>query len=156
MIDWQIELPDAWATEALGKQLASVCHAPLHIYFQGEIGAGKTTLIRALLQALGITESIRSPTYTLVEHYQTPNYLIYHFDLYRLNDPEELEYLGWRDFFAAPALCLVEWPQQGTGLLPVADINCLLEFNHRAGRVVQFTSTLDKGVGVIQQLQQAR
>lgn len=153
IIDWQITLPDESATVALAKQLATVCDAPLHVYFQGDIGAGKTTFIRALLQSLGIHESIRSPTYTLVEHYQTEQNDIYHFDLYRLNDPEELEYLGWRDFFAAPAWCLVEWPERGAHWLPPPDVYCLLEFKS-TGRVVHVTSGSAVGARVMRQWQQ--
>jgi tRNA threonylcarbamoyladenosine biosynthesis protein TsaE len=150
-IEWQLVLPDEAATIQLGGQLARACVHPLHIYFQGEIGAGKTTLIRALLQALGVSGTIGSPTYTLVEHYQTNRYPVYHFDLYRLKDAEELEYLGWRDLFASDALCLVEWPEQGQGLLPMPDITCLLDFKE-AGRVIQFTGKSKSGAQMIERL----
>jgi tRNA threonylcarbamoyladenosine biosynthesis protein TsaE len=153
-IEWQLALPDEAATIQLGRPLAKVCDCPMHIYFQGEIGAGKTTLIRALLRASGIAGTIGSPTYTLVEHYQTARYLIHHFDLYRLKDAEELEYLGWRDLFASDALCLVEWPEQGQRLLPAPDVNCLLDFKE-TGRVIQFTGKSKLGVQMINRLKTA-
>ena len=153
-IEWQLALADEAATMQLGERLAVVCDDPVRIYFQGEIGAGKTTLIRALLRALGVIGTIGSPTYTLVEHYQTDRYPVHHFDLYRLKDAEELEYLGWRDLFASDALCLVEWPEQGQSLLPAPDVNCLLDFEE-TGRVIRFTGHSAQGAQLIDRLKGA-
>ncbi len=112
---------DEAATCVFSKQLASICPDSALIYLRGSLGVGKTTLIRAFLRAKGITGTIRSPTYTLVEVYQDH---LYHFDLYRLESPEELEYIGFRDYLIPPALCLIEWPERGEGMLPEPDLDC--------------------------------
>lgn len=92
------------------------------IYLQGDLGAGKTTLTRGVLRGYGYGGAVKSPTYTLVEPYQFPQCNIYHFDLYRLSDPEEVTYLGTDDYFSADNLCLVEWAERGRDTLPAADL----------------------------------
>lgn len=116
-----IILPDAVATEAFGNQLAAIVKAPTVIFLEGELGAGKTTLVRGFLRGVGYQDSVKSPTFTLVESYQFETYSIYHFDLYRLNAPEELELMGVRDYFTEDAIVLVEWPERGLRFLPKAD-----------------------------------
>jgi tRNA threonylcarbamoyladenosine biosynthesis protein TsaE len=112
---------DAEAMDALGRRLARVLEGGI-VFLEGELGAGKTTLARGILRGLGHTGTVRSPTYTLVEPYALPGATVYHLDLYRLVDPEELEWLGLRDMLQGDALLLIEWPERGAGCLPQADL----------------------------------
>ncbi|MDT8406382.1 MAG: tRNA (adenosine(37)-N6)-threonylcarbamoyltransferase complex ATPase subunit type 1 TsaE [Methylococcales bacterium] len=135
----RIDLPDSTATEAIGRALWPVLQSGGCVYLQGDLGAGKTTLVRALLQAAGWQGLVKSPTYTLVESYRVATGAIYHFDLYRLASPEELEYIGMRDYLEQSALCLIEWPENGRGMLPKADVGVRLEYAG-AGRRLTLTS----------------
>ena len=121
------QLEDADATQALGAELARGM-APGIVFLNGDLGAGKTTLARGFLRGLGYDGKVRSPTYTLVEPYALEPYRVYHLDLYRLSDAEELELLGLRDMLAEDALLLVEWPERGRGYLPAADLTVELEY----------------------------
>ena len=109
-------------TRAFGAALAPVLHAGLVIYLQGELGAGKTTLARGILAGLGVTDRIKSPTYTLVEPYNVSSLYLYHFDFYRLRRPAEWIEAGFRDYFSPASLCLVEWPEKAGDDLPAADL----------------------------------
>ena len=124
-------LADAAATEQLGARLARSI-TPAIVYLRGDLGAGKTTLARGLIRALGYTGTVRSPTYTLVEPYTCERCPVFHLDLYRLADAEELEWLGLRDMLAEPALLLVEWPERGHGILPPADLTIDLDYSDSA------------------------
>lgn len=120
-------LADATATEGLGANLRS---APpgLVVYLHGDLGAGKTTLVRGLLRALGHEGAVPSPTYTLLEPYDVGGRRVLHLDLYRLGDPEELEYLGLRDDLDGSVIMFIEWPERGRGALPKADLDIHLDY----------------------------
>ena len=121
-------LNSAAATEALGARLASALAPGCVLYLRGDLGAGKTTLARGLLRGLGHPGTVKSPTFTLVEPYQLGRWRLFHWDLYRLADPEELEYLGLRDQIDGEAVLLIEWPERGQGALPRADVAVWLEY----------------------------
>ncbi len=130
-----LELADEAATLALGARLAAAAAEGGMLFLRGELGAGKTTLVRGLLRALGHAGSVRSPTYTLVESYEVGGRAIHHLDLYRLADPEELEFLGLRELLDGRALCLVEWPERGAGILPAPDLELELDYLGSGRRV---------------------
>jgi tRNA threonylcarbamoyladenosine biosynthesis protein TsaE len=137
-------------TVALGAKIASALQGGEMIYLSGELGAGKTTFVRGLLNALGHSGNVKSPTYTLVEPYSINGRNIYHFDLYRINDPEELEAMGIRDYCDGESVCLFEWPEQGEDVLPAADI--VLSLSHcDAGRELKIESKSSKGEHIYSQ-----
>lgn len=130
-------LTDPGATEALGAALARAAPTTGLLLLHGTLGMGKTTLVRGFLHALGHDGPVKSPTYTLVEPYDLADRRVLHFDLYRLGDPEELEFLGVREDLDGGALCLIEWPENGAGWLPGADLEVFLEpLKGGAGRQV--------------------
>ncbi len=134
-----ITLSSPQQTGQLGAALWS-CRDELGLVFlQGELGAGKTTLVRGLLRAAGYVGAVKSPTYTLVEEYRLTDKTIYHFDLYRLHDPEELEWIGLDEYLTGNSLCLIEWPQMGQGFLPEADLTIQLNIVDDS-RQVEMTS----------------
>lgn len=144
-------LCDEQAMADFGAQLAQALDAGGVVFLLGDLGMGKTTLSRGVLRGCGHTGSVKSPTYTLVEPYETPAGAVYHFDLYRLSDPEELEFLGIRDYFTDDALCLVEWPEKGKGILPQPDLEIRLSLSGQ-GREVELTARTQKGQHVVDTL----
>jgi len=111
-------------TQAFATRLAGALQAvggDAFIALHGDLGAGKTTLVRHLLHALGVTGRVKSPTYAVVESYDLPAFAVWHLDFYRFNDPQEFEDAGLRDIFASPGLKLAEWPDKAAGHLPAAD-----------------------------------
>lgn len=127
-----IQLPTEEETVKVAMEMARCIQTPLLMTFRGEIGAGKTTFIRAMLRAIGVKSAIKSPTFSLVESYLVRDLHIHHFDLYRIHDEEELDYIGFRDYFGTNALCCIEWPEHGASYLTRVDIEFSLK-------------TLDKG-----------
>ncbi len=118
----QVFLKNSAETELLGALLWQVLPEKCLVFLSGDLGVGKTTLIRGLLRAAGYSGAVRSPTYSLVEEYQLGEQYVFHFDLYRLKDPEELEWMGMDGYLSQSALCCIEWPQMGDGFLPKADV----------------------------------
>lgn len=120
--------------ERIGQDLSEALaqmpsHSPIIIHLNGNLGAGKTTLTRAFLRARGYEGTVKSPTFTLVEPYEFENYTIYHFDLYRLNSPLELEGIGMRDYFSPHTYSFIEWPEKGGALCPRATVEISIEIN---------------------------
>ena len=128
----EIIIPDEKAMMQFGGSIAEQFPKGGIVLLNGELGAGKTTFVRGLLRSLGFQGTVKSPTYTLVEPYlithKNKNRNIYHFDLYRLGDPEELEYMGGRDYWSSDSLCLIEWPEKAHGYLPDADMSLTIEY----------------------------
>ena len=120
------------------------------IELHGDLGAGKTTLVRHLLRALGVQGRIKSPTYAVVEPYELPDLMIWHFDFYRFNDPREWEDAGFRDIFASPGLKLAEWPEKAIGVLPRADLVIYLETTDSEARQVTLSAQTETGVALLQ------
>jgi tRNA threonylcarbamoyladenosine biosynthesis protein TsaE len=162
-----LSLASAQATEELGAGLAHIL-ALAHrvrgnaciIYLRGDLGAGKTTLARGFLRGLGYVGRVKSPTYTLVETYRVEDARVFHFDLYRLVDPEELDYIGFRDYVDDRSILLIEWPEHGLGVLPQDDLRIEMTFAGDSiadeARSCQLTAHSVLGEGILVRLRAKR
>ncbi|QUI62532.1 tRNA (adenosine(37)-N6)-threonylcarbamoyltransferase complex ATPase subunit type 1 TsaE [Pseudoalteromonas sp. A22] len=148
----KFDLADEPATVAMGNKIANVIRQGAVLFLHGDLGAGKTTLTRGIVQSLGHSGKVKSPTYTLVEPYELDDVSIYHFDLYRLGSPEELEYMGIRDYFASNAICVVEWPEKGEGFIPNPDIDVTMQYAGD-GRQITLEAKSSRGEALLKQLQ---
>ncbi len=142
--------PDEAATAQFARTLAAqpgLRHAFIELH--GDLGAGKTTLVRHLLRALGVSGRVKSPTYAVVEPYELPGLNVWHFDFYRFSDPREWEDAGFRDLFASPGLKLAEWPDKAAGWLPRADLVIALQALDEETRQVTLSAQTDTGVALL-------
>ena len=141
----KVDLPDEAATLALGARLAPILQPGTTIYLSGDLGAGKTTLTRGLLRALGFAGRVKSPTYALVELYTVSSLHLYHFDFYRFRDPEEWQEAGFRDLFNEVNICLVEWPEKAQNLLPLPDVKVTLTTTPQSTREAMLSAHTARG-----------
>lgn len=148
---FELDLPHEGAVKQLAEQFVPLIQ-PAVFTFSGNIGAGKTTFIRALLTALGVTDAIKSPTFSLVETYQVNGLTIHHFDLYRIHDDSELDYIGFRDYFTPQAFCCIEWPECIQQNLIAVDIQFKLLFKGN-GRLMKMHALSDRGKAILLKLQ---
>ncbi len=149
-------LPDESATLALGAALAATLEPGVAIHLSGGLGAGKTTLSRGMLRAMGYEGRVKSPTYTLVELYVISKLHLYHFDFYRFNDPEEWNDAGFRDLFNAANVCLVEWPERAGDLLPPPDLKVTLSVTPTQARHALIQALTPRGQKLLQSLPSPR
>lgn len=146
-----LNLADEADTLRLGRELANECSGDCTIFLKGELGAGKTTLVRGFLRGLGFLSAVKSPTYTFVESYEIEHRSIFHFDLYRLKDPDELEWIGIRDYFSKPAIRLIEWPEKAGTRLPTPDLICTIAIQ-KQDRFVTISAETKTGLTILDQL----
>ncbi len=138
------ELPDEASTQRLGEALAPALQPGTVVFLEGDLGAGKTTLSRALIRALGHAGPVKSPTYSLVEVYVISSLYLYHFDFYRFESPEEFLDAGFDEYFNDASVCLVEWPERAQGCLPPADLRLRL-YHAGVGRLLEAVANTPKG-----------
>lgn len=143
--------PDEEATHAFGTRLAVALEPGLVVYLSGDLGAGKTALTRAVLRGLGYGGKVKSPTYTLVEHYTVSKLNLYHFDLYRFGDPREWIDAGFHEYFNPDAACFVEWPEKAQGQLPPPDVRINLAIQG-SGRRADIRAETEKGEQCLERL----
>jgi tRNA threonylcarbamoyladenosine biosynthesis protein TsaE len=146
-----LHLLDEAATLTLGARLAAALRPGLVVYLSGELGVGKTTLVRGCLRALGYRGQVKSPTFALVEVYEASRLYLHHFDFYRFEDQREWVDAGFRELFGGDSVCLVEWPEKGGERLPAADLQIRLE--HAAeGREARISARTEAGIGCLKRL----
>lgn len=146
-----IVLSDEKASEHFASRLASCLCPSLILTFSGDLGAGKTTIIRALLRHLGVQSAIKSPTFSLVESYICNQLIIHHFDLYRIHQVEELEYIGFRDYFTQESICCIEWAENAGEALPQIDLRFKLNIKG-TGREMQIVALSALGKKILTRL----
>ena len=144
MSEVTLYLADEQAMSDFGARIARITQGHGLIFLEGNLGMGKTTLSRGIIRGLGHVGAVKSPTFTLVEPYEIGDIRAFHFDLYRLVDPEELEFLGIRDYFEDDALCLIEWPDKGAGFLPKPDLTITIS-PQDSGRSLKISSQGSRG-----------
>ena len=167
--DYQQFLEDEAATITFGQELARATFVDASLqskfigkaivtetlggvlYLNGDLGAGKTTLTRGIMRGYGYEGAVKSPTYTIIEPYEFTKCHIYHFDLYRLSDPEEIEYLGAEEYFSPSNLCIIEWPNRGARVIPAADLTIDLE-TQGTGRQLNCQIHSEKGLKIAKRL----
>lgn len=150
---FEISVPDEAGTLAFARILGDLLRCKGVVYLKGTLGAGKTTFCRGILRSYGYEGAVKSPTFTIVEPYDLQWGQVYHFDLYRIADPEELEYLGIDDYLEGGQLCLIEWPERGDGFLPLPDIVIELALRGK-GRHIELTSCSERGNTICGQMAQ--
>lgn len=150
MSEWCLAGEEAMV--AFGERLGLALQRGGVVFLHGDLGAGKTTLSRGVLRAFGHKGAVKSPTYTLVEPYEFADITVYHFDLYRLGDPEELDYMGIRDYFDGPSVSLIEWSSKGAGFLPTPDVHVDISHVDAGHRQVALRATTDRGRAICQQM----
>lgn len=149
----QLMVATSVAMQKFGGAVAAACGSGCVIYLCGDLGVGKTTFVRGFVHKLGHSGYVRSPTFNLFEIYQTSTVMVCHFDLYRLAHPEELMYIGIADYFTRDNICLIEWPEHGSGFLQPADLCCRFDFTSKdAGRSVEIVAVSPKGDDVVKNL----
>lgn len=149
--DITLILDNEAATLACGDKFSRIMANGLVVYLHGDLGAGKTTFVRGVLHGLGHVGKVKSPTYTLVEPYIIFNYNIYHFDLYRFTDEEEWDAAGFRDYFNAQSICMIEWPERAENVLPEPDIHVHLS-HYQNARKIQFLASSALGAQCLKKL----
>ena len=150
-MDIEIQLANEAETVAAGERLGRCLEMATVVYLDGDLGAGKTAFCRGVLHAYGHTGAVKSPTYTLVEPYELATVTVSHFDLYRLGDPEELEYMGLRDYFSDDSIALIEWPERGAGVLPSPDIQVNIK-QQGVGRRLVVQALSERGRRIVTQI----
>lgn len=137
------------AQESLGGTLATALFPGTVLHLAGPIGAGKTTLVRGLLRGLGVTGAVKSPTYTLVESYATAIGPVHHFDLYRLADPEELQFFGAEEYFSPQVICILEWAEKAGGVLPPPDLVLEADYRGPDQRELRLSARSERGEAIL-------
>jgi tRNA threonylcarbamoyladenosine biosynthesis protein TsaE len=149
----RVETANEAQTEAFGARLAAFLPGVHLIYVRGPLGAGKTTLVRGLLTGLGHTGPVTSPTFTMIEPYEVAGVALFHFDLYRIEDPAELEFLGLRDYLQSENVCIVEWPERAGDVLPPPDLDVMIRSSNDRGRVLQLQAHSEIGEAALRALE---